>query len=103
MPTSLGNNEHSNKTKRARGPLDFRPHSSTRVDYRCLHRHRILTRCRAGEFYAASPALTLLPVAALMMQEAREFEMIDALPPFDDCGNVAWIFEGEPTSRREKR
>jgi hypothetical protein len=48
-------------------------------------------------------ALTLLPVAALMMDEAAEFEMLDALPPFDDSGNVAWIFEGEPTSRREKR
>jgi hypothetical protein len=48
-------------------------------------------------------ALTLLPVAALMMDEAAEFEMLDALHPLDDFGNVAWIFEGEPTSRREKR
>jgi hypothetical protein len=43
------------------------------------------------------------PTSALMMDEAREFEMLDALPPFDDYGNVAWIFEGEPTTRREKR
>jgi hypothetical protein len=49
------------------------------------------------------PALTLLPVAALMMEEATEFEMLDALPPLDDCGNIAWIFEGEPTTPREKR
>jgi hypothetical protein len=48
-------------------------------------------------------ALTLLPVAALMMDEAAEFEILDALPPFDDYGNVAWVFEGEPTTRREKR
>ena len=33
---------------------------------------------------------TLQPVAALMMDEAREFEILDALPPFDDYGNVAW-------------
>jgi hypothetical protein len=46
---------------------------------------------------------TLQPFAALMMEEATEFEMLDAIPPFDDCGNVAWNFEGEPTSPREKR
>ena len=46
---------------------------------------------------------TLQPVAALMMDEACEFEILDALPPFDDYGNVAWQFEGEPTTRREKR
>ena len=49
------------------------------------------------------PAHTLQPFAALMMEEAAEFEMLDALPPFDDCGNVAWVLEGEPTTRREKR
>jgi hypothetical protein len=38
-----------------------------------------------------------------MMEEAAEFEMLDALPPFDDYGNVAWEFEGEPTTQREKR
>lgn len=48
-------------------------------------------------------AITLLPVAALMMDEAAEFEMLDAVPPFDDCGNVAWVFEGEPTTPREMR
>jgi hypothetical protein len=49
------------------------------------------------------PAHTLQPVAVLMMDEAHEFEILDALPPFDDYGNVAWQFEGEPTTRREKR
>jgi hypothetical protein len=48
-------------------------------------------------------AHTLQPFAALMMEEAAEFEMLDALPPFDECGNVAWVFEGEPTTPREKR
>ena len=50
-----------------------------------------------------SPTRTPEPCATLTLEEAREFEMLDALPPFDDCGNVAWIFEGEPTTRREKR
>jgi len=30
-----------------------------------------------------------------------EFEALGALPPFDDSGNIAWAFEGEPTTRRE--
>jgi len=42
-------------------------------------------------------------LSALTIEEAREFEMLAAPPPFDDCGNVAWIFEGEPTTPREKR
>ena len=29
--------------------------------------------------------------------------MLDALPPFDDSGEPAWIFEGDPTTRREIR
>jgi hypothetical protein len=36
-------------------------------------------------------------------EEALEFEMLDALPPTDDSGNIGWIFEGEPTTPREKR
>jgi len=39
----------------------------------------------------------------LSIEETVEFEMLDALPPFDDNGEPAWIFEGEPTTRREKR
>jgi hypothetical protein len=41
--------------------------------------------------------------AGLTMGETIEFEALDALPPFDDSGNIAWAFEGEPTTRREKR
>jgi hypothetical protein len=41
--------------------------------------------------------------AGLTIEETIEFEALDALPPFDDCGNIAWVFEGEPTTRREKR
>jgi hypothetical protein len=37
------------------------------------------------------------------MEETIEFKALDALPPFDDSGNIAWVFEGEPTSCREKR
>jgi hypothetical protein len=41
--------------------------------------------------------------AGLTIEETIEFEALDALPPFDDSGNIAWVFEGEPTSCREKR
>jgi hypothetical protein len=40
--------------------------------------------------------------AALTIDEAIEFEMLDALAPVDDNGNIGWIFEGEPVSRRKK-
>jgi hypothetical protein len=43
------------------------------------------------------------PSGGLSIEETVEFEMLDALPPFDDNGEPAWIFEGEPTTRREKR
>jgi hypothetical protein len=43
------------------------------------------------------------PIAGLTTEETIEFEAIEALPPFDDNGNIAWIFEGEPTTDREKR
>jgi hypothetical protein len=39
----------------------------------------------------------------LTTEETVEFDALDALPPFDDSGNIAWVFEGEPTTRREKR
>jgi hypothetical protein len=41
--------------------------------------------------------------AGLTMEETIEFEALDALPPFDDSGNIAWSFEGEPMTPREKR
>jgi hypothetical protein len=41
--------------------------------------------------------------AGLTTEETVEFEALDALPPLDDSGNIAWVFEGEPTTRREKR
>jgi len=34
----------------------------------------------------------------LTIEETIEFEALDALPPFDDSGNIAWVFEGEPTT-----
>ena len=37
------------------------------------------------------------------MEETIEFEALDALPPFDDSGNIAWSFEGGPLTSREKR
>jgi hypothetical protein len=41
--------------------------------------------------------------AGLTMEETIEFGALDALAPFDDSGNIAWSFEGGPTTRREKR
>jgi hypothetical protein len=43
------------------------------------------------------------PLDGLTVQETIEFEVIEALPPFDENGKIAWTFEGEPTTRREKR
>jgi hypothetical protein len=37
------------------------------------------------------------------VDEMTEFERLDALPPFDDNGQVAWTFEGQPTNGRERR
>ena len=39
----------------------------------------------------------------LSIEETVEFELLDALPPIGDDGKPVWIFEGEPTTRREKR
>jgi hypothetical protein len=37
------------------------------------------------------------------VQETSEFLALDALAPFDDNGHIAWTFEGEATTRRERR
>jgi hypothetical protein len=42
-------------------------------------------------------------LAGLTIEEAIEFEVLDALPPFDDYGEIGWIFQGNPTSHRERR
>jgi len=42
-------------------------------------------------------------VAGLSYEETMEFEALDAFPPLDASGNVAWTFEGGPISHREKR
>jgi hypothetical protein len=44
-----------------------------------------------------------LPLDSLSTEETAEFELLDALPPIDDNGKPAWVFEGEPTTYREKR
>jgi hypothetical protein len=41
--------------------------------------------------------------AGLTHEESAEFEALDAFPPLDEDGNVAWRFEAEPTNRREER
>jgi hypothetical protein len=37
------------------------------------------------------------------VEETIEFDAFDLLDPFDDSRNIAWNFEGEPTTLREKR
>lgn len=99
MGGSMSASLHSDQAHEGLEVLGFLPHSSSRVRYTRFHRHCILTHYLSE----ISMQHTLQPVAALMMDEAREFEILDALPPFDDYGNVAWQFEGAPTTRREKR
>ena len=45
----------------------------------------------------------LASLAGLTVEETREFLALDALKPIDDNGHIAWIFEGDPTSTRERR
>ena len=42
-------------------------------------------------------------LTGLTVEETIEFEALDLLDPFDDSRNIAWNFEGEPTTLREKR
>jgi len=58
---------------------------------------------KAGVGRGCSFRQTTRRLAGLSLEEATEFEALDALPPFDDDGNVGWTFEGDPTSHREKR
>jgi hypothetical protein len=44
-----------------------------------------------------------LPLDGLTIKETIEFKAIEALPPLDENGNIAWTFEGGPTTSREKR
>jgi hypothetical protein len=61
--------------------------------------NNIVTLYRSGCFARNSNR----PLDGLSIKETIEFTALDALPPFDDYGKVAWTFEGEPTTRREKR
>jgi hypothetical protein len=62
---------------------------------RSEHGNNVVTLCRRDRCCTDGAGLTI--------EETIEFEALDALPPFDDSGNIAWAFEGEPTTRREKR
>ena len=42
-------------------------------------------------------------LAGLTLEETFEFWALDAQAPFDGSGNIAWAFEGEPSSEKEKR
>src|SRR6185437_14570628 len=43
------------------------------------------------------------PPDGLSAEETAEFERLDALAALDEAGKPAWVFEGEPTSPRERR
>jgi hypothetical protein len=38
-------------------------------------------------------------LAGLSVEKAAEFAAIDALPPFDEAGNIAWGFPGRADHR----
>jgi hypothetical protein len=40
---------------------------------------------------------------AIAAEEIAEFKRLDATEPFDRLGKLAWTFEGEPLTEREKR
>jgi hypothetical protein len=43
-------------------------------------------------------------LVGLSAEETREFETLDSLSPSDGGGNrIAWTFDGDPTTSREKR
>jgi hypothetical protein len=42
-------------------------------------------------------------LTGLSAEEIVEFEMLDAILPFDKHGNIAWEFEGHPKIDREVR
>jgi hypothetical protein len=64
-----------------------------------------INSCNIGAFSSRGhfPRQCYTDSAGLTMEETIEFEALDALPPFDDSGNIAWSFEGGPMTRREKR
>jgi hypothetical protein len=44
-----------------------------------------------------------IQLAGLTIKETNEFKAIEKLAPIDSKGNIAWTFEGEPITEREKR
>ena len=53
--------------------------------------------------HASRRSRSPMSLAGLTVQETSEFLALDALAPFDDNGHIAWTFEGEATTRRERR
>jgi hypothetical protein len=63
----------------------------------------VVTLLRADSGCGSRPQDERRCVAGLSYEETIEFEALDAFPPLDANGNIAWTFEGEPTTHREKR
>lgn len=55
-------------------------------------------RKRLTHFNGSCPRLT-----GLTERESREFALLDATPPVDDAGLIAWEFEGGPLNATERR
>lgn len=55
-----------------------------------------------GSVIVLSDRLSQKRLPGLTVEETIEFNLLDATPPFDDRGNLAWRFEGQPTNDRER-
>jgi len=64
---------------------------------------RVNSRDNVVTLYPGKRLRPSMSLAGLTAEETREFLVLDALKPIDDNGHVAWAFEGDPTSTRERR
>jgi hypothetical protein len=60
-------------------------------------------RTPAESVIVLSERRTQRRLKGLTTEESIEFQTLDALPPLDESGLIAWTFEGEPTNERERR
>jgi hypothetical protein len=60
----------------------------------------VVTLCLRADFRSRADRQCF---AGLTHEETEEFEALESFPPLDDNGDVAWNFEAEPITWREKR
>ena len=100
------NASHDNPRRRQHSIGRQRPPSASLFVWRvCQRTDGMENSCNIGAFSTRGhfSRQCYTDSAGLTMEEIIEFEALDALPPFDDSGNIAWSFEGGPMTRREKR